>query len=394
VDDDATIIAAIAAGDLDGLAAALERYAAALYEYCYALAPTAAAEVVRDTFVLAWCRADSLDPARLFAWLQVVAGNECLRVTLTEGTAGAPAEPAPAPQLPSALPGEILGACADDTAAGQAYRAGLVDRVGPFGPDGFPTMVPPRRTRRLRVPGDRPERARRQRRTVAAFAAAVLLIAGVPVAATLLAGRPASAPHHAAAGASGQVTDVAPTTGADLPSIPAEPNPASGSGQPGSPSAPATGSARPTVAKIRPPATHDGLPAPAISAPATHGSPPAPSPSVVPVAVVTSTAPPAPGILTVDKVQLHLVCVKGGDSVRTFALTAQGGPVAHYSIAIPPGLPGSLTVLPGSGSLASGQSATITVTAATTVPFATTLTVYPGGTVITVNVKANPQHAD
>jgi hypothetical protein len=56
----------------------------------------------------------------------------------------------------------------------------------------------------------------------------------------------------------------------------------------------------------------------------------------------------------------------------------QGGPVTGYSIAVPPGLPGSLTVSASSGSLGDGESATITVTAASTVPFVTSLTVNPG----------------
>jgi hypothetical protein len=104
----------------------------------------------------------------------------------------------------------------------------------------------------------------------------------------------------------------------------------------------------------------------------------------------TPTAAAVQGVLSVDRNQLHFVSISGGDSTRTFVITAKEGPVTGYTIAVPPGLPGSLTVSPLSGSLADGDSATITVTAASTVPFVTSLTVYPGGAIIAVDVKANP----
>ena len=75
--DDPAVVAAIAAGELDGLAAALDRYAAALYDYCYAMVPAAATEAVRDTFVIAWSGMGRLrDPVKLYPWLQAVADNE------------------------------------------------------------------------------------------------------------------------------------------------------------------------------------------------------------------------------------------------------------------------------------------------------------------------------
>jgi hypothetical protein len=98
----------------------------------------------------------------------------------------------------------------------------------------------------------------------------------------------------------------------------------------------------------------------------------------------------AQGVLSVDQNQLHFVSAGGGDSTRTFVITAKDGPVTGYTVTVPPGLAGSLTVSPSSGSLPDGGSATITVTAASTVPFVTSLTVRPGGAVIAVDVKANP----
>jgi hypothetical protein len=129
--DDPAAVAAIAAGELDGLAAALDRYAAGLYEYCYAIAPEVAAGAVRDTFIVAWSSVDGLrDPAKLYPWLQAIARNECSRRTLAADPAG--------PTMPPALPGQVLSACADNTSAGRAYRVSVTYQAGPFGRDGFP----------------------------------------------------------------------------------------------------------------------------------------------------------------------------------------------------------------------------------------------------------------
>jgi RNA polymerase sigma factor (sigma-70 family) len=79
---DHEIVAAIAAGDPAGLAAAYDRYAAALHAYCRSLLaePADAADAVQDTFVIAAAKATDLrDPDRLRAWLYAVARNECHR---------------------------------------------------------------------------------------------------------------------------------------------------------------------------------------------------------------------------------------------------------------------------------------------------------------------------
>jgi hypothetical protein len=134
-----------------------------------------------------------------------------------------------------------------------------------------------------------------------------------------------------------------------------------------------------------------------LAAAVTAGPPPAGTlakPPVVPMATVmprpTPTAAAVQGVLSVDQNQLHFVSVGGGDSTRMFVITAKDGPVTGYTIVVPPGLPGTLTVSPSSGSLPDGGSATITVTAASTVPFVTRLIVHPGGAVIAVDVKAKP----
>ena len=82
--------------------------------------------------------------------------------------------------------------------------------------------------------------------------------------------------------------------------------------------------------------------------------------------------------MTVSVSRLVLVAVNG-HGVGTFALTAQGGPVS-FTIAAPAGL----AISPASGSLASGASATITVTSPSLVTLDEQLTVNPGGYTVTV----------
>lgn len=384
------VVAAIAAGELDGLAAALDRYAAALYDYCYAMVPAVAAEAVRDTFVIAWSGMDRLrDPVKLYPWLQAVAGNECFRRALTGGPAEAPAGDAPEPALPPGLPGQVLSACADNTSVGRAYRVSVTCRAGPFGRDGFPKAGSRPRVRRLRLAGGLPEDLRGRRRPVAAVAAVAILAAALAAASTILAGLPSAGPRHSRAAAAGAAPapGAAPASGAGLPTTSARPIPSSGSGR-SSPGARAPQGAQPRGSAV---AAGRALP------PATAGPPPAGTlakPPVVPMATVMPgprpTAAAVQGVLSVDQNQLHFVSVRGEDSTRTFVITAKDGPVTGYTIAVPPGLPGSLTVSPSSGSLADGSSVTITVTAASAVPFVTSLTVRPGGAVIAVDVKANP----
>src|SRR6516225_1443172 len=80
--DDREIVAAIAAGNPDGLANAYDKYAESLYGYCHWMLgePQDAAGAVRDTFVIADGRLDGLgDPRKLRPWLYAVARNECQR---------------------------------------------------------------------------------------------------------------------------------------------------------------------------------------------------------------------------------------------------------------------------------------------------------------------------
>src|SRR5438105_9388743 len=79
---DSQIVAAVVAGDPEGLAAAYDRYAAPLYAFCHSLLndQADAADAVQDTFIIASARLDRLqDPDLLRSWLFAAARNECHR---------------------------------------------------------------------------------------------------------------------------------------------------------------------------------------------------------------------------------------------------------------------------------------------------------------------------
>ena len=79
---DQEVVAAIVAGDPEGIAEAYDRYALPLYSYCRSLLhePADAADAVQDTFLIATAKLGSLrDPGKLRSWLYAVARNECYR---------------------------------------------------------------------------------------------------------------------------------------------------------------------------------------------------------------------------------------------------------------------------------------------------------------------------
>ncbi len=97
--DDRETVAAIAAGDLDGLADAYDKYAESLYGYCHWMLhdPADGYDAVRDTFVIAAGRLGGLrDPRKLRPWLYAVARNEChRRLRATEAGLDETADPDP-----------------------------------------------------------------------------------------------------------------------------------------------------------------------------------------------------------------------------------------------------------------------------------------------------------
>jgi RNA polymerase sigma factor (sigma-70 family) len=94
--DDREIVAAIAAGDLTGLANAYDKYAESLYGYSRWMLgdPDDAAAALQDTFIVAAGQVGALsDPRKLRPWLYAVARNEChRRLDTTDAEPGA-AEP-------------------------------------------------------------------------------------------------------------------------------------------------------------------------------------------------------------------------------------------------------------------------------------------------------------
>jgi RNA polymerase sigma factor (sigma-70 family) len=79
---DQEVVAAIVAGDPDGIGEAYDRYALSLYSYCRSLLhePADAADAVQDTFLIATSKLGGLrNPGKLRSWLYAVARNECYR---------------------------------------------------------------------------------------------------------------------------------------------------------------------------------------------------------------------------------------------------------------------------------------------------------------------------
>ena len=385
--DDHEVVVTIVTGDPAGLAAAFDAYAASLYEYCRSLlsqpalvsaparqddaadviwrdAPDAsqyhAADAVRETFIIASVRLIELrDPGQLGPWLHAVARNECHRQLLDRGVSPRAPQPRQATgpvTLPERLREDVLKACTDNAPVGRATRVSVAHRAGSFGQKGFPKAI----SRPGRVSGHR-------RITVAAAAVLAVAAAATGIVAALAVGGPQHA-SAAAAGPGGAGSAVV-QPGASSPSGPAISATAGGSAGP-SPSA---------ASSARPPAQ--------AAAPAVTMRPASQPPSAS-AAVTTSSAPTASqGTLLVSPAKLVLTSAAGGPASGTIMLTAQGGPVS-YSITIPPGKAGQVTVTPSSGSIASGASVTVTVTGSGTAAINVPVMVTPGGHTVIVRLSA------
>lgn len=96
----------------------------------------------------------------------------------------------------------------------------------------------------------------------------------------------------------------------------------------------------------------------------------------------SSPSAPTKGTLSVSTNNIALTV----GSSSSFTLTANGGPV-HWSISVPSGLLGSVAVSRQSGTLGTGQSATITVTGTGIASVGSQLTISPGDQTVTVDVS-------
>ena len=393
------MVAAIVAGEPEGIAEAYDRYAASLYAYCYWLLPRPeVAEAVRDTFLIAVLRLDRLgDPDRLDAWLHAVARNECLRrlepkdpkepegskEPASAATAAAPvsrsADPdeLPAVTLPTELRGQVLRACADNSPAGRAHRVSVTHRAGAFGPSGFPRAIGPAGPRWW-------QQVRRHPRPVAVVAvmAAVAATAGITVIMTV------AGSHHSHASALELGAGVAGVSSSAIPT-PRPPRPPRTPGRVSAASSPAhkaAPSASPTTPSVTMPA---GAPSPLPPwVPGTEEPSPSPSPSSSPASPSPSpSSSPAQGSLLAAPYKLLLTSAKGKAASGFFVLATTGGPISEYTIKVPPAMAGKVTVSPSKGSLPANGYVTVTVTVTSTVALNTYVTVEPGNLTISVMLK-------
>jgi hypothetical protein len=403
---DQEMVAAVVAGDPEGLAEMYDRYAAPLYAYCSVMlpGPDAAADVVRDTFLIATSRLEGLrDPGKLDSWLHAVARSECLRQRSVAGVTSPPPtmpRPAsgddawPAVELPAGLRWQVLRACTDSTPAGRADRVSTAHRAGVFGTTGFP-----------KAPGSPGPPWRRQPRWRPGAAAAVATVAAVGATAGIIVTLMVGGSHRAQASTlanSGGVFGVSPGAAGR----------ASASPSPGHQASPATGHPAPSETALEGAispgsSTGHGTPRASASASGTSSSPtspsaspspsasrspssPSPSPSSSPSASRSPSASPTPtptptqGILKVAPDTLALTSTGGTAASGKFVLSAAGGPVGDYVIKVPASMSGKITVTPATGSLAKGGSVTVTVTVTSKTALNTYVTVDPGGITVTV----------
>ncbi len=269
--------------------------------------------------------------------------------------------------LVALLPGfrqQLLRMLADRSPAGLAHRLTVANRAGPFGPNGFPKAIRP--------PGAGPwHRLLHHRQAVLAGSATGVTVAGA-IAVGVLAGSHHGPPSAGAAGGSSHGASVS-TSGPS--SARGGPSGRAGNGSAPSPSMPG-GTTAPDA--FRSPGAPGSASATTNPSPAagSSSSPSSPSSS-------SSSAPAGAGTLSVSTGKLDLVSVNGTATAK-FTLTAHSGPVSDYSVTVGSTLAGHISVSPSSGSLASGASVTITVTATSLVALDGQLTVNPGGQTITV----------
>jgi len=315
----------------------------------------------------------------------------------------APLAAIPVLAAPAGLREQVLRLVSGDTPEAAAHQAAVLQRTRPFGHHGFPKPLDP----------PKPVRLRTRQVQAAAAAAVVAVIAAVVVIALALAG---GSGRHGGPQAAGGQTSLAPGGGstatgisgapssaaAGLPGGPgqsAQPGASGASGAPGSggghvsPSPGGGGGPTPTPGTSPAPTvgTSPGstAPAPSTSAPSpgTSPSPTSPAPSASSSkASPTPTPPPSPkqGTLTVSPTTILLSPLLGG----SITISASGGPV-NWSVSESGSLAGKLSIAPTSGTLASGQSTSVSVSASGLASLDSQITVNPGGHQVTVLLGVN-----
>jgi RNA polymerase sigma factor (sigma-70 family) len=270
----------------------------------------------------------------------------------------APLAALPTAAMPTGLREHVLRLASSDTPDAAAHRASVAQRTEPFGHHGFPKPLDPPKS---------PWWRSRSGQTAAAVAAAAVVAAITLLAVALAAAGPG---HHGGGAAlgpgSGPGTSIAAAGGTpggpgNQPQPTVSANPAAHvSPTPGAGGAPpsAGGSTPPAGGSSTSPGSphHSGHPSPPTSAPPSSAStkPTSPAPSTS-SATTASSSPPSRGILTVTPTTIVLG-LNGG----TLTLKASFGAV-NWSITESSSLIGHVTVSPTAGTLASGQSATVTL---------------------------------
>jgi hypothetical protein len=383
---DRDVVAAVVAGDADGIGEAYDRYAASLYAGCHSMlpGPEAAADAVQDTFVIAVSKLDGLrDPDQLDAWLHAVARNECLR-QLGPGGPGGPAgagsavpgsadagDARPAATLPAGLRGRVMTACADNSPTGRAHRMSVAHRAGTFGPTGFPKAIAPAGSR-----WRQPVRRHPGVLAAAAVLAVLALAAGITA---IMTDSGSNRPQASALGLSGGVSGSS--------SGPVSGSPVSGSPISGSPVSGRT-SAGPSPAHETTPAAPPLVPTATMPGGASSPGPPTgrgtPSPSAPPSSASPTPFPsPSPGRLLAAPDKLALTAAPGKTASGHFLLATEGGAV-KYTIRVPAAVAGRVKVSPSTGSVTAGYYVTVVVTATSKVALNTYVTVEPGNLTVQV----------
>jgi RNA polymerase sigma factor (sigma-70 family) len=310
--------------------------------------------------------------------------------------------------VPVGLKARVLASTADKDATAAAKAAGLTGGGRGVRENGFPKPAAAHRTVLTRG-----THSHLTLWTAAGTAAAVVAVA--VYAGTHLLGGPGGRPGSAL-GLGGTVTSSGPRLGGAPPpgspgaqpgsgspgtggpgsgpgasgarsGSPGSGSPGSGSGgivpvvtlkpaaqpSPGSSATP-TGGASPSSPSAAPSSSSSAAPPPSSSSPAAP-----PASSSPPTSSSPPVQPPAAGTLSVSPGTVVLTPLLGS----SITLTAEGGPVS-WSVSESASLLGELIVSPSSGTLAAGQSTTVSISVSGLASLDTTLTVNPGGHPVTV----------
>jgi len=267
---------------------------------------------------------------------------------------------------------QLLRVVADRSPAGLAHRLGVANRAGPFGPSGFP--------RGVSAPGMPWHHALRHSHSLAVGSATSVVAAGVVTAVVI------GVPHHILSPGAGGSTHGASVGNSGT----GHPGGKSGSGGSGpvDGTSSGTGPAASLAGATGPrPSPGSGSPGGSGSsggtAPATGSSGGSTAPATSPASSSTTSTTVAQGTLDVSPASLDLVSLNG-TATGTLTLTADGGPISHYTVSVGSSVAGAISVSPSSGSLASGASVTVTVTSDSLVTVDAQITVNPGDHTVSV----------